>query len=46
MPALKADLLRLTAQARHIEMPGVAHAPYFQIPDAYNSLIDDFLSGN
>jgi len=45
MPALKADLLRLTTQARHIEMPGVAHAPYFQVPDVYNGLIDDFMSG-
>jgi pimeloyl-ACP methyl ester carboxylesterase len=44
-PALKADLLRLTPFARHIDMPGVAHAPYFQSPDDFNGLIDDFLSG-
>jgi pimeloyl-ACP methyl ester carboxylesterase len=44
-PALKADLLRLTVGARHVEMPNAGHAPYFQIPDEYNGLIDDFMSG-
>lgn len=44
-PSLKADLLRLTPMTRHIEMPGLAHAPYFEAPDYYNNLIEDFLSG-
>lgn len=44
-PSLKADLLRLTPMARHVEMPRLAHAPYFEAPTYYNSLIDDFLSG-
>ena len=43
-PALKADLLRLTPMTRHVDMPGMAHAPYFQAPDYYNGLIEDFLS--
>jgi pimeloyl-ACP methyl ester carboxylesterase len=43
-PALKADLLRLAPQARHIEMPGLGHAPYFQAPDYYDGLIEDFIS--
>jgi pimeloyl-ACP methyl ester carboxylesterase len=44
-PSLKADLLGLTPTTRHIEMPGLAHAPYFEAPDYYNNLIEDFLSG-
>jgi pimeloyl-ACP methyl ester carboxylesterase len=44
-PGLKADLLRLTPMTRHVEMPRLAHAPYFEAPAYYNSLIDDFLSG-
>lgn len=43
-PRLKADLLQLTPTTRHVDMPGLAHAPYFQSPDYYNSLIEDFLS--
>jgi pimeloyl-ACP methyl ester carboxylesterase len=43
-PNLKADLLRLTPTARHIEMPGLAHAPYLEAPDYYSSLIAGFLS--
>jgi len=43
-PRLKADLLRLTPTARHVEMPGVAHAPYLQVPGDYNRLIEEFLS--
>ena len=43
-PWLKADLLRLTPFTRHIDMPGVAHAPYLQAPEYYNGLIEDFLS--
>ena len=42
-PALKEDLLRLTPFRQHIEMPGLAHAPYFQSPVYYDSLIRDFL---
>lgn len=44
-PQLAADLLRLTPVTRHVDMPGIAHAPYFQAPDYYNGLIDGFLSG-
>jgi pimeloyl-ACP methyl ester carboxylesterase len=44
-PGLKADLLRLTPMTRHVEMPRLAHAPYFEAPAYYNGLIDDFLSG-
>jgi len=44
-PNLKADLLRLTPATRHVEMPRLGHAPYFEAPDYYNSLIEDFLSG-
>jgi pimeloyl-ACP methyl ester carboxylesterase len=44
-PVLKADLLRLAPITRHVEMPGLGHAPYFEAPDYFNSLIEDFLSG-
>jgi len=44
-PNLKADLLRLAPITRHVEMPGLGHAPYFEAPDYYTSLIEDFLSG-
>jgi pimeloyl-ACP methyl ester carboxylesterase len=44
-PNLKADLLRLTPATRHVEMPRLGHAPYFEAPDYYNSLIEEFLSG-
>ena len=44
-PHLKADLLRLAPITRHVEMPGLGHAPYFEAPDYYNGLIDNFLSG-
>jgi pimeloyl-ACP methyl ester carboxylesterase len=44
-PILKADLLRLAPITRHVEMPGLGHAPYFEAPDYFNSLIEDFLSG-
>ena len=44
-PILKADLLRLAPITRHVEMPGLGHAPYFEAPDYYSSLIEDFLSG-
>jgi pimeloyl-ACP methyl ester carboxylesterase len=43
-PDLKADLLRLTPTARHVEMLGVGHAPYFEAPDTYSDLIESFLS--
>jgi pimeloyl-ACP methyl ester carboxylesterase len=45
-PALRADLLRLTPALRHVDMPGMGHAPYFQAPDYYNGLIEDFISSN
>jgi pimeloyl-ACP methyl ester carboxylesterase len=44
-PILKADLLRLAPITRHVEMPGLGHAPYFEAPDYFNSLIEDFLLG-
>jgi len=43
-PDLKAELLRLTPMARHVEMPGVGHAPYLEIPCSYSELIEGFLS--
>jgi pimeloyl-ACP methyl ester carboxylesterase len=43
-PDLKADLVRLTPTARHLEMPGVGHAPYLEAPGDYSGLIEDFLS--
>jgi pimeloyl-ACP methyl ester carboxylesterase len=43
-PNLKADLLRLTPKARHVEMPGLAHAPYLEAPKYYSGLIAGFLS--
>jgi pimeloyl-ACP methyl ester carboxylesterase len=42
-PALQADLLRLTPATRHVDMPGLGHAPYFEAPDYYNSLIEGFI---
>jgi pimeloyl-ACP methyl ester carboxylesterase len=45
-PDLKADLLRLTPMARHVEMPGLGHAPYFEAPDYYSDLVASFLSEN
>ncbi|MDR2112682.1 MAG: alpha/beta hydrolase [Candidatus Accumulibacter sp.] len=45
-PRLKADLLASVPCGKHIEMPGLAHAPYFQAPEYYNGLIRDFLSGS
>jgi len=43
-PDLKAELLWLTRSARHVEMPGVGHAPYLEAPRDYSGLIEDFLS--
>jgi pimeloyl-ACP methyl ester carboxylesterase len=43
-PHLRADLLKLTPFEKHIDMPGLAHAPYFEAPDYYNGLIADFLN--
>lgn len=43
-PHLEADLLALVPHTRHVEMPGLAHAPYFQQPEYYDGLIRDFLS--
>lgn len=45
-PRLAADLLKLVPFTRHIDMPGLGHAPYFQAPDYYNALLDDFISHN
>jgi pimeloyl-ACP methyl ester carboxylesterase len=41
---LKADLLRLTPTRRHLEMPGLGHAPYLEAPEYYSGLIESFLS--
>ena len=43
-PRLREDLLALTPHEKHIDMPGLAHAPYFEAPDYYSDLIRDFLS--
>jgi pimeloyl-ACP methyl ester carboxylesterase len=43
---LKADLLAGVPRARHVEMPGLAHAPYFQAPEYYDGLIREFLAGD
>lgn len=43
-PRLKEELLSLAPHVKHIEMPGLAHAPYFQSPAYYNSLIRDFIA--
>lgn len=43
-PDLKADLLRLTPATRHVDVPGVGHAPYFEAPSYYSDLISSFLS--
>lgn len=45
-PQLKADLLALVPFTQHIEMPELAHAPYFQAPKYYNALLYDFISQN
>lgn len=45
-PRLKADLISRVPYTRHVEMPGLAHAPYFQSPGYYDGLIRDFLSGH
>lgn len=42
-PGLRAELLALTPHERHVDMPGLAHAPYFEAPDDYSELIRDFL---
>jgi pimeloyl-ACP methyl ester carboxylesterase len=43
-PRLKADLLAGIPHARRVEMPGLAHAPYFQAPEYYDGLIREFLA--
>jgi pimeloyl-ACP methyl ester carboxylesterase len=43
-PRLEAELLRLTPYRRHVLMPGVAHAPYLQAPQAFNQVIAEFLA--
>ncbi|RDL27010.1 alpha/beta fold hydrolase [Serratia fonticola] len=43
-PQLKADLLALVPYTQHIEMPGMGHAPYFQAPDYYNTLLHEFFA--
>jgi pimeloyl-ACP methyl ester carboxylesterase len=42
-PDLEAELLSLTPATRHVEIPGVGHAPYFEAPQYYNCLIESFL---
>jgi pimeloyl-ACP methyl ester carboxylesterase len=43
-PDLKAELLSLTPTTRHVEIPGVGHAPYSEAPQYYSCLIERFLS--
>ncbi|KEY56905.1 alpha/beta fold hydrolase [Serratia sp. DD3] len=43
-PQLKAELLALVPYSRHVEMPGLGHAPYFQAPDYYNRLLREFIA--
>ncbi|PVZ85959.1 alpha/beta hydrolase [Serratia sp. S1B] len=43
-PQLKAELLALVPYTRHIEMPGLGHAPYFQAPDYYNTQLREFIA--
>jgi pimeloyl-ACP methyl ester carboxylesterase len=43
-PKLKADLLALVPYTQHIDMPGLGHAPYFQAPEYYNTLLHEFLA--
>ncbi|OMQ25520.1 alpha/beta fold hydrolase [Serratia oryzae] len=45
-PKLKADLLALVPYTQHIEMPGLGHAPYFQAPDYYNTLLCEFIANH
>ncbi len=45
-PRLTADLLALVPFTRHIEMPGLGHAPYFQAPAYYTGLLQDFISND
>lgn len=45
-PQLKAELLALVPYRRHIEMPGLGHAPYFQAPDYYNPQLHEFIANN
>lgn len=45
-PQLKADLLALVPYTRHIDMPGLGHAPYFQAPDYYNALLHEFIANH
>ncbi|MDR0440817.1 MAG: alpha/beta hydrolase [Candidatus Accumulibacter sp.] len=45
-PRLKADLLARIPHAGHVEMPDLAHAPYFQAPEYYDGLIREFLAGD
>eukprot|EP01111_Echinosteliopsis_oligospora_P010274 TRINITY_DN3168_c0_g2_i1.p1 TRINITY_DN3168_c0_g2~~TRINITY_DN3168_c0_g2_i1.p1 ORF type:complete len:298 (-),score=58.58 TRINITY_DN3168_c0_g2_i1:66-959(-) len=42
-PDLLEDLLKLTPYKKHVNMPGLAHAPYFQAPEYYNTLLCDFI---
>jgi pimeloyl-ACP methyl ester carboxylesterase len=41
---LKAALLALTPEARHVEIPGVGHAPYLEDAETYNAAIGEFLA--
>ena len=43
-PRLRDDLLALTPFEKHIEMRGLAHAPYFEAPVYFTELIANFLN--
>ncbi len=42
-PHLGEELRALTPQGRHLEIPGVGHAPYLEDPAAYNAVLESFL---
>ncbi len=44
-PELTAELRRLTPWARHIDLPGVGHAPYLEDPATYTQTIRAFIEG-
>ena len=44
-PAMKDELLALTAGVRHVEIPAVGHAPYLEDAEAFNAAIGEFLAG-
>ncbi len=44
-PRFSVELRRLTPFARHVDLPGVGHAPYLEDPDAYSATIRAFIGG-